>query len=184
MRFAACSSKVCIDSARVYPPGFAVYIALDHNISQLLRMHIFKEGRTSFLEFLRNLTPQAFILTFALVAGYRFEPTCCYPQNTKQTAIFICLLAVWLIAVWANSSLFIEKYLVSVERINRASRLLIRLGVVGLRNLRALLLHAWRKERSIFLETVIVFAVVEFGLVVVIISASGSATTFIKALHS
>ena len=29
MRFAIHSSKGCIDSARMYPPGFAVYISLD-----------------------------------------------------------------------------------------------------------------------------------------------------------
>lgn len=147
-------------------------------------MHIFNEGRAPFLEFLRNLTPQAFILTFALIAGYRLEPTCCYPENTKQTAIFLYFLSIWLVAVWANSSLFIEKYLVSVKKINRASRLLIRTGVVGLRNLKALLKHTWRKQRSVFFEAIIVFFVVEFGFVVVILAAIGSANTFIKSLHS
>ncbi len=36
MRLAIHSSKVCIDSARVYPPGFAVYIALGCTVSFLV----------------------------------------------------------------------------------------------------------------------------------------------------
>jgi hypothetical protein len=87
-------------------------------------------------------------------------------------------------AVWANSSIFIEKCLVSVDRINRASRLLIRKGVKGLKCLHALLLFTWRGERSIFWEVVIVFLVVELGLVVVVMAAIGSATTYISMLHA
>lgn len=147
-------------------------------------MHILSGGRAPFLEFLRNLTPQAFLLAVALVAGFRLEPTCCHPENAKQTAIFFVFLAMWIAAVWANSSLFIEKYLVSVRHIDRASRLLIKLRVVGLRNLRALLVYAWRRQRMIFVEAMIVFVVVEFGLVVVTLSAIASASALAKVLHS
>lgn len=147
-------------------------------------MHILKDGRSSYLEFLRNLTPQTVVLSFALIAGYRLELSCCYSENSKQTAIFICFLAIWLLAVWANSSLFIEKHLISAERINRASRLLIRADVKGWKNLWALLRFAWHNERTIFWEATLVFIVVEFGLVVVVMSAIGAATTFLKLLHS
>lgn len=147
-------------------------------------MQILKEGRSAYLEFLRNLTPQALLLSFALVAGRDLQPSCCYPENFKRTAVFFCFLFIWAMAVWANSSIFIEKYLVSVDRINRASRLLIRKGVKGLKGLRALLLFSWRSERSIFWEAVIVFLVVEFGLVVVVMAAIGSATSYINLLHA
>lgn len=146
-------------------------------------MHILKDGRGPFLEFLRNLTPQAVLLSFALVTGYKLQPTCCHPENAKQTAIFFCFLAIWLAAAWGNSSLFIEKYLISVKRIDRASKLLIRLGVTGFRNLGALLAYAWRKQRTVFVEAVVVFVVVEFGLVVVAMSAISSATALLKLLH-
>lgn len=147
-------------------------------------MHILKEGRSAYLEFLRNLAPQTLFLSFALVAGRDLQPSCCYPENFKQTAISFCFLIIWLAAVWANSSLFIEKYLISAGRINRASRLFIKTGVTGIKNLCALLCFAWRNERRIFWETVVVFVVVEFGLLIVIMAAIGSATTFIKLLNS
>lgn len=146
-------------------------------------MHIFKDGRVPFLEFLRNLTPQALVLSFALVAGNKLQPTCCYLENAKQSGIFVCFLVIWGIAAWANSSLFIEKYLVSAKPIGRASRLLIKFGVKGLANLRAVLKYAWRNERLIFVESIVVFAVVELGLVVVVLSAIGSAAALLKLLH-
>lgn len=146
-------------------------------------MHIFKEGRAPFLEFLRNLTPQALLLSFAMVAGYRLELTCCYPENTQQTLVSIFLLAIWLTAVWANSSLFIEKYLVAVDRIHPISRLLIRRGVTGLRHLCALLCYAWRKERMVFVEAIVVFLVVELGLSAQVMYAIGSAVGLLKAIQ-
>jgi hypothetical protein len=158
------------------------YISL-YRLTKGVSMHIFKEGRSPFLEFLRNLTPQAVLLSFALVAGYELQPTCCYSENAKQTSIFFVFLAIWLVAVWANSSLFIEKYLVSVKRIDRASKLLFRFRVTGLRNLGALLNYAWRKQRMVFVEAVVVFVVLEFGLAAVGASAISSATALLKLMH-
>jgi hypothetical protein len=37
--------------------------------AQKVIMHILKEGRSAYLEFLRNLIPQALWLSFTLVAG-------------------------------------------------------------------------------------------------------------------
>ena len=68
-------------------------------------MHILSGGRAPFLEFLRNLTPQAFLLAVALVAGFRLEPTCCHPENAKQTAIFFVFLAMWLAAGMSSAEM-------------------------------------------------------------------------------
>jgi len=146
-------------------------------------MHIFKDGRAPFLEFLRNLTPQAVVLSFALIAGHRLQLSCCDPGNVKLTLLWVCFSLIWFVSVWANSSLFIEKYLVSVKRIDDEAKRLSNGGVKGFRNLRALLTFAWRHERLIFLEAVFVFAVVEFGLVVVSLSGISSATAILKVLH-
>lgn len=146
-------------------------------------MQIFKDGRAPFLEFLRNLTPQSIIFSFALVAGNKLQPTCCYPENWKQTVIFSCYLSIWFLATWANSSLFIEKYLATATNIDKASRLLKRLGVSGCSHLIALLKFSWRTERLIFIESILVFIVVEFGLVTVVLTAVSSASAFMKLLH-
>jgi hypothetical protein len=146
-------------------------------------MYLLKDGRAAYLEFLRNLTPQTIILTFALVAGYGLKPTCCYPENAKQTAIFFYLLGIWGLAFFANCSLFFERYLASVGHINRAGRLLKKRGVVGFRNLRLVMCHTWRKERIVFIEVIVVLLILEVGLLLVVLSAVGPATTFINNMH-
>lgn len=146
-------------------------------------MHIFRAGRGPFLEFLRNLTSQALILSIALVAGYNLEPTCCYPENTKQTVIFISFVIIAFIAIWANCSLFIENYLISVERINRVSRLLACLGISGAQNLCATVRYTWRKQRMVFAEVVIVFILVEFGLIAVLFTAISTSAGILKAMR-
>ena len=146
-------------------------------------MHIFQAGRGSFLEFLRNLTPQVLIFSIGIVAGYKLEPTCCYPENLKQTCIFICFISIGFAAIWANCSLFIENYLISFKRIGRASKLLNSLGVSGTRNLHALIKHTWRKRRIVFIELVIVFVLVEFGLVVVLFTAVSTSVSVLKTIH-
>jgi len=146
-------------------------------------MQIFKNGRAAYLEFLRNLTPQAVILSAALISGRNLEATCCYPENFKQTMIFLCFFSMWIAAVWANSSIFIEKYLVSVEKLNRVARTLRKLGFSGLNNMKRVAVYSWRNERMIFIEALIVFAVVEFGLVGVVFSAISTATAILKAIY-
>lgn len=146
-------------------------------------MQIFKSGRAPYLDFLRNLTPQAVILSVALIAGRNLEATCCYPENFKQTIIFLCFLCMWIAAVWANSSIFIEKYLVSVERLNRAAKTLRKLGFKGFSNFKGVAIHSWRNERMIFVEALVVFAIVEFGLVTVVFSAVSTAAAIFKAIN-
>ncbi|MGE8449993.1 MAG: hypothetical protein ACN6OP_05070 [Pseudomonadales bacterium] len=146
-------------------------------------MQIFKNGRAPYLDFLRNLTPQAVILSVALIAGRNLEPTCCYPENFKQTVIYICFLLMWIAALWANSSIFIEKYLVSTDKLNRVARTLSKLGVKGFGNLKLVAVYSWRKERMIFVEALVVFAIVELGLVTVVFSAVSTAAAIFRAIH-
>jgi hypothetical protein len=146
-------------------------------------MQIFKNGRDAYLDFLRNLTPQAVIFSIALISGYGLEPTCCYPENLMKTMVFFVFLSMGMAAVWVNSSRFIEKYLVSADILNKVARRLQKNGVKGFRNLRGVLKYSWRKERIIFVEVVVVFVIIEFGLVIVIFSAINAATTMFKNIH-
>ena len=145
-------------------------------------MQIFKNGRAAYLEFLRNLTPQVVIFSIALIAGRNLGPSCCYSENIKQTIIFFILLSMAIIAVWANSTIFIEKYLVSADKLNKVARRLQKKGIKGFDNLRGVVKYSWRNEREIFFEVVIVFAILEFGLIAVVLSAISSATTIFKAM--
>lgn len=143
-------------------------------------MHILNDGRAAFLEFLRNLTPQAVILSIAIVSGMKLDFTKIDFKNIGPTLIFWMLIAIWGMAAWANNSLFLEKSLVSVKPINRASRLFSRKGLAGIRLTCANLTYSWRNKRIVFMELVVLMLIVEFGLVVVAISAILSASSILS----
>lgn len=113
-------------------------------------MHLFKEGRAPFLEFLRNLTPQALILSIAMLSGHNLQWSCCHVENTWETILSAVFFMIWVAAVWANSSLFVQRYLISVERIDRVSKRLGQRKVTGFRHLQMLLTYAWRYRRVVF----------------------------------
>ena len=146
-------------------------------------MHLFRDGRAPFLEFLRNLTPQTFVLSIAIVAGYKLQPTCCYIENTRQTTVFIFFSAIWVAALWANSSLFVEKYLISVNKINRFSKRLVRQNIKGFQHFKMLIVYAWRYKRIIFLELLFVGIVLEMGMTAVVAFAIGNSQLVADAVR-
>lgn len=143
-------------------------------------MQILTEGRSAFLEFLRNLTPQALILAFALKLGEPLTATCCYSENITQTALFIILFCAWVAAVWENSSLFVEKCLFSAPSINEEAKRLKDSGLIGNKHFYALLKYAIKKKPTIFLETFVVFLFVEAALTFVVVLAIDTASKFIR----
>lgn len=143
-------------------------------------MHILNEGRSAFLEFLRNLTPQALILSIAIIAGMKLDFTRFNLSNTGPTLIFLSLILIWAMAVWSNSSIFLEKSLVAAKPVNRASRLFARQNLRGIPLMRANLVYSWRNQRVLFLELIVLMIILEFGLVVVGISAIYSASSILS----
>lgn len=147
-------------------------------------MYILREGRTAFLDFLRNLSPQVLLLTIAAISSHKLTFTCCYASNAKLTFLAICFYFVWGAAVWANTSLFIKNCLVPAKTFDDESRMLAYAGVRGWRNTRAVLVFAWKNERSIFLEILIIAVVVEIALVMVMLTAIASANNLLKLIHT
>lgn len=145
-------------------------------------MHLFKDGRAPFLEFLRNLTPQALILSIAILSGHDLQWSCCHVENTWETILSAVFFMIWVAAVWANSSLFVQRYLISVERIDRVSKRLGQRKVTGFRHLQMLLTYAWRYRRVVFLELVFVGAVLEIGMTAVVIFGVTNSQALAKAI--
>lgn len=145
-------------------------------------MHLFKEGRAPFLEFLRNLTPQALILSIAMLSGHNLQWSCCHVENTWETILSAVFFMIWVAAVWANSSLFVQRYLISVERIDRVSKRLGQRKVTGFRHLQMLLTYAWRYRRVV-LELVFVGAVLEIGMTAVVIFGVTNSQALAKAIN-
>lgn len=73
-------------------------------------MHLLGVGRQAFLEFLRNLTPQALLFTVMLLLWTQLDFTKFDASNWATTFAFYCCLATWILAVMANIAQFIEAY--------------------------------------------------------------------------
>jgi len=73
-------------------------------------MFILKEGRSAFLEFLRNLTPQILLLSLTIVVGNKLNPNEFDLKNWPQTLIFFSFLVMTLLSAIANVTLFIDKF--------------------------------------------------------------------------
>jgi hypothetical protein len=146
------------------------------------KLHLLKDGRAAFLEFLRNLTSQTVFLSIAFVVGSKLDFRRLDFSNIAVTIIFWVPILIWALAAWANSSLFIEKSLVAVERINRASRLLVykHKKPRNLRLIQAALMYSWRNKKIFFAEVILVMVIVEFGLVAVVVLAVTSATSLLN----
>ena len=99
-------------------------------------MHLLGVGRQAFLEFLRNLTPQALLLAFGLNLWMQLDFHQLDMRNWAKTAAFYICFMTWASAVFANMSQFIVNYssavLPTIEgRMTKAKR---RLSGLGSRN--------------------------------------------------
>ena len=71
-------------------------------------MFIFTSGRRPLLEYLRNLGPQALLLSASLLLSIRLDFGRLDFGNTAATlAFYFCLISFW-IAWWANASTFLD----------------------------------------------------------------------------
>lgn len=143
-------------------------------------MYLVKEGRKDFLEFLRNLTPQVMIFSLVVISGVQLDFSTIDFSRTGLTIIFWILVLLFLTAFWANTSLFIDRAVESRPSVKRAFGLLSR-KVRSFRLLRAKIVYAWRKNRIIFLEAVIIATIVEFSLVIVVLYGAKYAAGFISS---
>ena len=73
-------------------------------------MHVLGVGRQAFLEFLRNLTPQALLLAFALTLWIQLDFGHFDLSNWANTLTFFLCTATWILAVLANVVQFMETY--------------------------------------------------------------------------
>ncbi|WP_227818249.1 hypothetical protein [Nitrogeniibacter aestuarii] len=145
-------------------------------------MHVLKEGKEAFLEFLRNLTPQALLLGIALVSGRNLTLTCCYPENAAQTLAAFGFGGLALLAAWSSSALFIEKYFVAADDMEGISLQLKRDGLVGINYLKELLKHACRRHKILFVEAIFIVFVVEFAIAAVFVVAIANAAGIVRLM--
>lgn len=138
-------------------------------------MYILSEGRKDYLDFLRNLTPQGILLAFTAVAKMRLSPTWYYLDNLPASIMLVTFFAMFLMSVWANTSLFMESFLNSNILLKTNSAELKEQGYKGFKYLWMRLAFAFKNEKLVLFEAVILYVIIEFSFVVTVLGATTSA---------
>lgn len=134
-------------------------------------MFILNEGRSAFLEFLRNLTPQILLLSLSFFLGEKLNFSKIDFNNFTVTFIFYVFLFLAILAGWANASMFMGKF-VPMERVRRAMKLIGKREKYNRTRMRVT--YAARKK-MVFFEGILMIVTVEFSLAGVFISAIAAA---------
>lgn len=139
-------------------------------------MHLLGKGKESFLEFLRNLSPQIFITAAATVLQVtlgKFDNTF---EWYKHAALIGILWLTWVAAMVANISNFIEKFTETIDEYQELDQMadygfLKRIGFL------------WKTRKSLFFEALVLLVVVTVSMLTVMISSIFSSAGALKTLH-
>ncbi|RMH94395.1 hypothetical protein EBB59_01475 [Lysobacter pythonis] len=134
-------------------------------------MHILGPGRDAFLEFLRNLTPQALLFSAAIVVLSQIKPPVLAMANAGRALLVLGLLSIALLAAHANVGKFLDNAFSGSSRARKTTRRIKRMEPAFRRRFLLLLIAGWRYRRISFLEFFVAVAVVYSCLVAVLLMA-------------
>ncbi|CAM3124020.1 hypothetical protein BZK31_16725 [Pseudomonas floridensis] len=141
----------------------------------------FGENRKAFLEFLRNLTPQALFLTLAFIFGSPLDLSLerdsfdfTY-EGVRRTIPYLFSLLVFIGACLANITLFIESALVSPARLKKLTDRITRLHPGFFRRIKLNARATWRHNKSGYLEVFLVLLISQTAFIAVVVVAARAA---------
>lgn len=76
--------------------------------SLLSRISVLSDGRKYYLEYLRNLTPQVILFTFAILVGAKINGATLDYKSAFSAFMFISFMILFAIAFYANTTTFYE----------------------------------------------------------------------------
>ena len=145
------------------------------------RLELLNGGRSAYLDFLRNLTPQAGLFSFVLLLGSKlgFHYV---PDNTIPTLLFILLLGAFGVAVHANSTLFYERGFVNWKRwLSKMDGFLKVRQVSRGQRVAAKIKAIWRNRLVEYVEVTVALYFIQAAVGIVIFSAMQTASAILKA---
>lgn len=141
-----------------------------------------REGRATYLEFLRNLTPQILLFAVIVLIGEKLSsrPLESGLWNTVAIVILISFAIMWVLAFAANGSLLYDKAIDSCPDIAQHKSKLKNEGIKGAR-------LAWKSFKFTFdnhplliLEVVIIIFVIYAATILAMVSGVMTALGFLK----
>ncbi|AYF20052.1 hypothetical protein ACJO2A_23445 [Vibrio parahaemolyticus] len=140
-------------------------------------MKFIRSGRKHYLEFLRNLTPQVLLLSFALTVGSRLNFGVFDLSNWLPTAIFFVLLIAFLSAFYANCCQFVAGVYGDFGRwSDKIGRAAASNGRAGRRRIMFIICALWRYKKIVFLEVIFIVFFIQIAFSIVTVSAILAAT--------
>ncbi len=148
------------------------------------RIQLLNDGRAHYLEYLRNLTPQIIIFTILILMTTKLDFTRFDLNNWASTSLFYFLLGSFILAVYANCTIFWGRCFDGLYEWR--SELHLSLNTQGIKGFRRFfaILNAFRKEKSIeTIEAMIIFFFFQVAPAIVIYMAITSATSIWLNTH-
>lgn len=148
------------------------------------RIELFNEGRSCYLEYLRNLTPQVILFSLTLISARNLTSSITF-ERKWETAISLVFLCGFVLSVYANVSMFYEKCFVRLRRWRRLTRLILRSkGLRGFSFMAANLRAHLRNKMVESIEVVLSMGLFQFALAGVVILSIHSAIDFINSVSA
>lgn len=150
------------------------------------RIQLINDGREPYLNFLRNLTPQIILLSTVWLASEKFVlPPQLDFTNSFQTITFLALVGCFALAVYANTSRFLDQCFNGYEIWHTKCRR--RLAISGFRGVHLNFSMMNAIYRYKFVETVEIFvffvSITVIALAIVVGMSMHSATRIWNDLH-
>jgi hypothetical protein len=148
------------------------------------RLQLLNDGRSFYLEFLRNLTPQIALLTVTFLLGSMLDFTRIDLSNWLPTFACFVLFGAFVLAFYVNAAIFYERLFSPWKAWRtRLERLLTAHGFHGYRRVVAKLRVTWRFRFVEFLELLAVFYFFTFALVIVMVMSMFSVLGILRTNH-
>lgn len=149
------------------------------------RLKLLNDGRNYYLEFLRNLTPQVMLFTIALLGMHKLDINRIDFGNFWATAITFFFLGSFILAFYANSTLFYENCFSDLRKWRSdLNKQLTEKNITGYKRLVAKLQAAWNERFIEYLEAFTVLFFFQFAFAAIIVMSVNAAYGIWKATHS
>ena len=139
---------------------------------------------SAFLEFLRNLTPQVLLFSLAIVFTNKIDINTFDLNNWHQSMPFIFTMSIYLLSVFANTAVFIDRAFISLEDVDDEFKKAANLTASPIEKLVHMSKLFWKHKSSIIGVSTAVFLIVQVGFVVVFLGSFGNAATIQKFFHT
>lgn len=148
------------------------------------RLQLLNDGRVHYLDFLRNLTPQIILFSITILLILQLDFSRLDFNNIEQTLLFFVLLGSFLLAFYANSTLFYERCFaelkVWVSELNQSMTLQ---NITGAQRFLKKAKAVWNERFIELLEAIAVLLFFQITLAVVIVMSTHSALSIWSVTH-